>query len=172
VLHYGLARHPVLAGVISTSPGLHTALENQKGKLLLAKVLGRLAPSFAMASGLDPQAVSRDPAVVEAYINDPLVHNRLTLGFGTLLLGSIQYVLGHAAEFSLPLLLMHGAEDAISFARSSVECANMVKGNCTLKVWDGLSHETHNEPEKAKVLAFMVGWLNETLSRGAESGKA
>ncbi|MFN3492476.1 MAG: alpha/beta fold hydrolase, partial [Anaerolineales bacterium] len=43
VLHYALLRKPNIKGVIATSPGLHTALENQPVKVLLAKVLGAIA---------------------------------------------------------------------------------------------------------------------------------
>jgi alpha-beta hydrolase superfamily lysophospholipase len=163
VLYYGLVRRPALAGVISTSPGLHTALESQKGKVLLAKVLGLLAPSFVMPSGLDAQAICRDQAVVEAYVNDSLVHDRMSLGLAVELLEAIQTVLTRAPEFPVPLLLMHGSEDRIAFAESSREVASLVKAECTLKLWEGLSHETHNEPEKAQVLAYMIGWLDEHL---------
>ncbi|MBE2235329.1 MAG: alpha/beta hydrolase, partial [Anaerolinea sp.] len=31
--------------------------------------------------------------------------------------------------------------------------------DCTLKLWDGLYHETHNEPEKGEVIGFVVDWL-------------
>ena len=51
VLHYGLIRKPNIKGVIATSPGLHTELEKQQGKVLAAKVLGSLIPNTLLASG-------------------------------------------------------------------------------------------------------------------------
>src|SRR5512141_1656383 len=56
VLNYGLRRKPDLKGVIATSPGLHTELENQPVKILMARLLGGLLPTTAIDSGLDTSA--------------------------------------------------------------------------------------------------------------------
>lgn len=163
VLDYALSRRPALAGVIATSAGLRTALQEQKGKLLLAKVMGKVAPEGALASGLDPKSVSRDPAVVDAYVNDPLVHDRVTFGAANVFQEAIRYVYDHAGEFPVPLLLMHGTGDVLAFPQGSKDVAALVKRDCTLQLWEGLAHETHNEPEKEQVLRFVVGWLDEHL---------
>lgn len=163
VLDYALMRRPAIAGVISTSPGLRTALQEQKAKLMMAKVLGKLSPEGGLASGLDPKTVCRDAAVVDAYVKDPLVHDRITFGSANVFQEAIQYVYAHASEFPLPLLLMHGTNDVLAFPQGSKDVAAMVKRDCTLQLWEGLSHETHNEPEKEQVLAFLIGWLDEHL---------
>lgn len=159
VLNYALRRKPQVAGVISTAAGLRTALEEQTFKVLLARVLGTLLPTVAIPSGLDPNTLSRDRKVVEAYINDPLVHNRITLGFGKIMLSVLPWTLEHAHEFPVPLLIMHGANDMLGYPRGSQEFASLVPKNCTLKLWDGLYHEIHNEPEKDKVFKLMTDWL-------------
>ena len=164
VLNYGLRRKPDLKGVLATGPGLHTALELQPVKIALAKVLGSLIPTVAMSSGLDAKMISHDPSVVKAYVNDPLVHDRVTLGFGKHMLGATRYALDHAAEFPLPLLLIHGKEDRIAFPSSSTEFASPLKDKCTLMLWDGLYHEVHNEPEKAEVLNVMTIWMDARLT--------
>jgi acylglycerol lipase len=115
-------------------------------------------------SGLKPADLSRDQAVVQAYINDPLVHDSTSLGFGRSMLEANRWVLDHAAEFSLPLLLIHGKEDKIAFPSSSIEFAAHLKENCTLMLWDGLYHEVHNEPEKAEVLDAMTIWMDARLA--------
>jgi acylglycerol lipase len=68
--------------------------------------------------------------------------------------------LEHAAEFPLPLLLMHGGADPICSAQASREFAAAAGPRCTLKIWDGLYHEIHNEPEQARVFAYLLDWLN------------
>jgi alpha-beta hydrolase superfamily lysophospholipase len=83
---------------------------------------------------------------------------------GIEMLQSGERVLAHAAEFPLPLLLVHGTADRITSAQASQEFAAKVHGDCTLKLWEGFYHETHNEPEKAQVMAVMIDWLqNSTL---------
>ncbi|MDO8970993.1 MAG: lysophospholipase, partial [Saprospiraceae bacterium] len=107
-LHYGLKRKPAVKGVLVTSPALHSSLEQQAVKVMAAKVLGALVPKMTIASGLNVDAISHDVEVVKAYNNDPLVHDRISVGLGKVLLEVCRYNLDHAVEFPLPLLLIHG----------------------------------------------------------------
>ena len=163
VLHYSLKRKPDIKGVIATSSGLHTAVEEQKLKVVAAKILGSIMPTTQMPSGLDPKALSRDESVVETYINDPLVHDKLSLGFGKVMIGVTAWTLEHAGEFPLPLLLLHGKNDAIAYPSSSTEFAAALKDRCTLVLWDGAYHELHNEPEKMEVFKTMTMWMDARL---------
>jgi alpha-beta hydrolase superfamily lysophospholipase len=162
-LYYGLLRKPNVKGVIATSSALHTAVEKQSLKVVMAKVLGSLMPTTVIASGLEPKNLSRDSKVVQAYIDDPLVHDRISLGFGKAMLVANAFSLAHAGEFSFPLLLLHGKEDLIAFPSSSIEFAAPLKEKCTLVLWDGAYHELHNEPEKEEVFKTMTLWMDARL---------
>ena len=162
-LNYALRRKPGIKGVIATSPGLRTALEDQKLKIALSKAIGNILPKLSISTGLQASQISRDPQVVQTYIKDPLVHDRGTPGLAVQLLDSIEWAYQHAHEFPVPLLLMHGTSDQIAYAHGSQEFASKVSGNCTLKLWEGLAHETHNEPEKDQVLTYLLNWLEEQL---------
>lgn len=163
VLSYGLRRKPDLKGVIATSPGLHTALEQQPAKIMMSKALGGIAPTLSIPSGLATSGLSHDPQVQQAYLSDPLVHDKVTLGFGKAMLGAITWALQHASEFPLPLLLMHGTDDQIAFPSSSQEFAAALADKATLVLWKGLYHETHNELNKAEVLQTSIQWMDEHL---------
>ena len=163
VLHYGLLRKPKVKGVIATSSALHTAVENQAIKVMMAKVLGSLMPKVAIASGLDTKSISRDEKVVQAYINDTLVHDKISLGFGKIMLSVTSWTLAHAKEFPLPLLLMHGRADRIAFPASSTEFAAALKEKCTLVLWDDAYHELHNEAERDEVFKTMTIWMDARL---------
>ncbi|HEV7347009.1 alpha/beta hydrolase [Telluribacter sp.] len=165
VLHYGLKRKPAVQGAIVTSPALHTALEQQPAKVMAAKVLGTFLPGVSLPSGLDPTQISRDASVVQAYTSDPLVHDKVTLGFGKIMIGVNQWTLEHAREFPLPLLLLHGQSDAIAFATSSTEFAASMGDKCSLSVYEGAFHELHNEPEKKEVFRTMTDWLDTQLGK-------
>jgi len=163
VLHYGLKRKPTVKGVIVTSPGLHTALESQTAKIMAAKILGLLIPTVSLPSGLDASAISHTQAVVDKYNHDPLTHDKVSLGFGRVMLGVTKWTLEHAGEFSIPLLLMHGKEDRIAFPSSSIEFAAALKDKCTLFLWDDGYHELHNEPEQAEVFKTTQIWMDARL---------
>jgi acylglycerol lipase len=164
VLHYGLKQKPDVKCVISTSPGFHTALEKQPLKVLAAKVLGSIIPSLSLPSGLDVNAISHDPKVVELYKNDPLVHNKVSFGFGKIMLEVNQWTLEHAEEFPLPLLLLHGKADQIAYPSGSLEFAAPLGDTCKLVMWENAYHELHNEPFKEEVFSTMTGWIEKHLA--------
>jgi alpha-beta hydrolase superfamily lysophospholipase len=166
VLTYVLKNKPKLKGVIATGAGLRSPIHQQKMKILMAKVLGSLAPSAQIASGLETAAISHDPKIVDAYLHDPLVHNRISLGFGKTGLNATDYVWSHAEEFSVPLLIMHGSADRITYSHGSADFSRLAAKNntdITLKLWEGMYHEVHNEPEKKQVIQFMIDWLDRHL---------
>jgi alpha-beta hydrolase superfamily lysophospholipase len=162
-LNYVLRRKPPLKGVIASSPALHTEPEKHAVKVVMAKVLGGLLPAVAISTGLQTSMLSHDPGVERAYLKDPLVHDRISLGFGKMMLESNQWALQHASEFSLPLLLVHGKADAISFPAGSEEFAAALGGRAHLILWKDLYHETHNEPQKAEVLRRSIEWMDALL---------
>ena len=162
-LFYTLMRQPELAGAVITSPGLRPALEAQKFKIFLAKTMGALTPTVRLPTGLDADKISRDPEIVSRYKSDPLVHDQASFAMAKYTLEMIPWIYEHASELELPLLVMHGTADEIAYARGSEELAAKIGPNCTLKLWDGLYHETHNEPEKEQVWDFMTTWLEEHL---------
>ena len=165
VLSYTLKERPALAGVVATGAALQTALREQKAKVLAVRILGPLLPHLAMPSGLDETLISRDPAVVAAYRADPLVHDRATLGFGRDALDAADTSLGHAPEFPVPLLLLHGGADRLTYPSGSRAFASALGAErCSLIVYDGLYHEVHNEPEQARVSADVVAWLDRQLA--------
>ena len=163
VLNYILRRQPQFKGVIVTAPWLRLAFEPPAFKIILGKITNQLFPAFSQKSDLDTKVLSHDAEVVHAYENDPLVHDHISARMFIGIYQSGQWVLEHASEFSLPLLLMHGGDDKIISVEASREFADKINGNCTFKIWDGFYHEIHNEPEKEKVFKFMVDWLDKQV---------
>ncbi|MGE5464102.1 MAG: lysophospholipase [Syntrophothermus sp.] len=163
VLTYALKRKPDLKGVIATGAGLRSQVHEQKTKVAIVKALGSLMPSTLIPSGLDVSILSRDPDVVTAYKEDPLSHDRMSLAFGKTGLSATDYAWANAENFSLPLLIMHGSSDRNTYpegSRDFAELAARKNPDVTLKIWDGLYHEIHNEPEKEHVFEFMIDWLD------------
>lgn len=159
VLNYALRRKPDLHGVIATDPWLKLAFDPPAAQVALGRLINGFAPGFTQHSKLDTQGLSHDQVVVSAYNNDPLVHDKISVRLYVAIHESGLWALEHAAEFPLPLLLMHGAADPITSAKASQEFAQKAGNKVTLKVWDGLYHEIHNELEKAEVFNFMLDWL-------------
>jgi len=162
-LNYSLRRKPDIFGVVSTSPWLRLTKEPPAPLVQLLSAIDSLWPSFSMSNGLDVRDISHDPAVLRAYINDPLVHDRITARLCITAYRAGIWALDHAAEFPLPLLIMHGSADLITSPRATEQFARQVPTDCTLKIWDGLFHETQNEPQNDEVFNYLLDWLNDRI---------
>jgi acylglycerol lipase len=159
VLLHGIDRRPALAGAVISGPALHTRLRQQHGKVLLVRLLGGLLPTVALPAGIDDTLLSRDPAVIADYRQDPLVHDRVSLGFARDALAAIDRVLEEAASFPMPLLIVHGGADRLNLLSGSRIVADRMGDRCTLRAYDGVFHQPHTDPETPRILGDVVAWL-------------
>ncbi|ORB72343.1 alpha/beta hydrolase [Mycobacterium shinjukuense] len=131
---------------------------------LAAKVLGVVLPGLPVQQ-LDFDAISRDPAVVQAYNADPLVyHGRVPAGIGRALLQVGETMPRRAPALTAPLLVVHGTADRlipIEGSRRLVECVGST--DVELTEYPGLYHEVFNEPERGQVLDDVVSWICKRL---------
>jgi alpha-beta hydrolase superfamily lysophospholipase len=166
MLMYSIQHGEGLKGLVVTGLALRSPLLEQKAKVTLVNILGSLLPRLTIPTGLDPATISRDPAVVQRYVSDPLAHDKSSLAFAKSSFIAIDYCFTHARELSIPLLLMHGTADQLTYPSGSEEFAKLAgetNKDVTLKLWEGLYHEVHNEPEQDEVFKFMIEWLNKHL---------
>jgi len=126
-----------------------------------AAVLSRLAPDLPVQE-LRAEDVSRDPAVVQAYKDDPLIyHGKVRARLGFELLRGGPYVLGRAHNIELPVLLQHGAADklaAVSGAQALFDALG--SADKTLELYEGAYHEILNDYGYESVLDDLVAWFN------------
>ena len=163
VLDYGLHYTDGLKGVIATGPVLGPP-QIPAILLHLSKLLSRAWPTLSMNSGLDASEISRDPDVVRAYVQDPLVHSKGTPRLGAETLRTTTWAQEHAGEWRLPVLIVHGGDDRIAppgFSREFFEKLTLADKE-RLEVPGGF-HEPHNDLDKAAVFADVERWLQRHL---------
>lgn len=158
---YAIERSQAFRGLILSSPAVE--IDDDIAPILrkLAGVLGTLAPTLPTIRTAD-DAISRDPAVIAAAEADPLnYHGRVLAGTGAAFLRAAQRIQTHMAAIALPLLVFHGTADPLTDpAASRMLYEHARSPDKTLNLYDGLYHETLNEPEKKQVLADIVEWLD------------
>lgn len=153
--------HRGVDALVLSSPALDPGM-NPVQKALLA-VLGPLAPALALGNGLDPAWVSRDPAVVKAYVDDPLVHDRITPRLARFVVDAGEEVLSLAPRWRVPTLLMWAGSDRCVAPRGSAAFAAAAPVSVvSAQVYPALAHEIFNEPERAEVLEHLRAWLGST----------
>jgi alpha-beta hydrolase superfamily lysophospholipase len=162
VLQYILSKNPGIKGAIVTSPWLRLSFEPARIKVLLAKAIKNLLPSLVQRSGLVVSYISHDQKIVDAFISDPLNHDKITVGLFYSAVTAAQYSLQHAGDLKMPLLLMHGSDDQLTSPQGSRDFASKTK-MAELKIWDGGYHELHNEPFKDEVFSYIVKWIEKHI---------
>lgn len=163
VLNYLLRRNPEIAGVISTDPWIRLAFEAPAVKVFFAKLLRPFFPSLTQPNTLNINHLSRDTAVVEAYKNDPLVHDRISLAMGLEMIEAARFLDEFSGTANLPLLLMHGGADQITSAQASADFAARLSGDVTFQLWKDSYHEIHNEPNQGEVMQFILDWMKQRI---------
>ncbi|MFI5894529.1 lysophospholipase [Actinoplanes sp. NPDC051513] len=149
----------VRGGVIS-APALDTSAATTAQKRL-APLVSALLPNLGMLA-LDLDTISRDPEVVRAYRDDPLNHlGKMTARTGTELMLTATAMPSRLAGLTLPLFVLHGGADRlVPPAAGALVREHAGSPDLTLKIYEGLYHEPHNEPERDQVLADIVSWLD------------
>ncbi len=162
-LTFVLRRKPKVEGLIATAPVLEVGFKLPRSRIAMARALTVIMPSHTEASGLETAALSRDSRVVEAYVHDPLVHDRISVRLFGGMYESGLWLQEHASNFPVPLLLMQGSADRLVSFEATRTFAERGGKKVTWRAWEGWYHEIHNEPEKAKVFKVMVEWMDDCL---------
>lgn len=160
-LNHVLRRKPDITGVVVTAPWIRLPNPPSKLKVFFAKLANHILPKLTQPNGLDVNGLSNDKAVIEAYQNDPLVHDRVSVRVGVDLLDAAQFLDTYKGALPCPTLLMHGLNDPLTSPAATEAFAERNPSNVTWKGWPGLKHEIHNEPQQGEVLAFLVEWLRQ-----------
>lgn len=151
-----------LRGLVLSAPALAPGEHAPPLKLLLVRLLSRIAPSAGVLK-LPAEAISRDPAVVAAYEHDPLVY-RGAVPARTMaeLVMAMAAFPARAPALRLPILVQHGTGDLLVPLASCQPIYERL-GDAqtrTVKLYDGLYHEVYNEPERERVIGDLLDWLD------------
>jgi alpha-beta hydrolase superfamily lysophospholipase len=149
----------VLSGALVKVPGNITPVT-----ILLGKMLSALIPRFGMLV-LDANGVSRDPAVVRAYVSDPLVYRgKTTARLSAEMLKAMQSVTGQANKIALPIMILQGGADKLVDPTGAQMLYDMVSSvDKEIRIYDGFYHEVYNDPGHDQVLRDVERWLEAHL---------
>ncbi len=143
--------------------------QDQLSGLALSGPLLHVAPEVIALAELDEipdlglaDAVSSDPAVVQAYKDDPLVYlGPPPRGF-LRSAGQVEQIRAALGELTLPILIMHGSDDLLVSPQALRDVvARASSQDLTARLWPGMWHEIFNEPGRARVIAMLTNWIAE-----------
>jgi alpha-beta hydrolase superfamily lysophospholipase len=154
-------RQPDARGVILSAPAVLVAGGVFPVLRRLAGFVSLVWPTLRLVH-MGCHFLSRDPAVVEAFQNDPLVfHGGFPARTGAEILRAADRLQTAAEGLALPLLVLHGTGDIVTDHRGSrLLVARAGSTDKKLHLYPGLYHDLVNEPEREQVLADVLGWLD------------
>lgn len=163
VLNYVLQHPEGLQGLIASAP-LLTAAKLSPIVVLISRILLRVKPDFPVNTKIDASTVSRDPAEVQRYAKDPLMHSTGTPRLAHEIEQAQAWTMAHAGDLRIPLLLYHGdADQLVPIAGSRAFYERVTFADKTWFEYGGGYHESHNDLDRATVFANLVRWLEAHL---------
>jgi alpha-beta hydrolase superfamily lysophospholipase len=162
-LNFVLRGNAMPQGLIASSPYLRLAFVPPPWKWHLGKLLGRIAPSVTVPSGLDPKGISREPEEVKAYQADPLIHDRVSPAFSFPVIEAGQWAIFNAADLEIPTLILHGSADPIIDSGGSQEFHNASSSTELVMIKNGY-HELHRDLDRNLYFEAIDAWLEKQLA--------
>ncbi len=161
---YSVHHQQELAGLLLSGASLKLGSSMSSALVPLVRILSIMVPTLGVTT-LDASAISQDRAVVDAYINDPLVYRgKITCRFAAEMIKTLGTLPSQMTEINLPILIMHGTADRLGDPEGSRILYDRVSSkDKTLKLYEGFYHEIFNEPGHKQVLADMGAWLDTRI---------
>jgi alpha-beta hydrolase superfamily lysophospholipase len=145
--------------LVLVAPWLKLKMKVSAPKRMAANVMAKIAPTFSTWNGLRAENVSRNPAVLDGFKNDPLIFHHATAGGFMATLRAQAHVRACAQKLKVPTLMLIAGDDRIVANDANHAFARAAGDIVTLKTYDGLFHELFLEPEAAIVLDDVGTWL-------------
>ncbi|MEL7024126.1 MAG: lysophospholipase [Pseudomonadota bacterium] len=159
--HFALQSPERLHSLILSGPAIVADPPPPAWQKLVVRLLSKVSPGSGVLA-LDSNAISRDQAVVQAYLDDPLVYNgKVTARLAAELFDAMELLQARGKSLELPMLLMHGMADTLTAPKGSELLHRLAAStDKTLRQFPGCYHEIFNEPEQDQILTELVSWLD------------
>lgn len=144
--------------LVLSGPGIDSTIA--RWKVVLAPWIAALVPRMRIANGIPPGALSRDPRIDQANAADPFVQTRTTAHLGAEAFREqrrLRDELRRPGPLPVPTCVLHGGDDPVVPTASSEVFEG--RPNVSRRVYPGLRHEAHNEPEGPAVIADLIAWI-------------
>lgn len=163
-LVYAAEHGDKIEGMVVSSPGLAPTAPPSVLRLALVRLMSAVFPSLSFDNNLDPQVLSHDPNTVNAYIEDPLVHRRISARWVTSFLSAGKTALEDAPRIKTPILMQVAGDDRIVSPEASRRFFKQLGSpDKTLRVYKYLFHEIYNEKKqyRKQVVRDLESWIKD-----------
>lgn len=154
-------RKTPFSGAIISAPLLGVALKVPAYKKALGELLGRTLCRVQLSNEINPSFISHDPQIVEAYVNDRLVHQKITPRLYLDMTAAMDWVMRQSGPLACPTLFLVPGQDKIVDSEKTLRLFRNIKyRDKELREYPEMYHEVLNEIDKAKVFEDVRKWLS------------
>lgn len=159
---YTLDQQAELAGLICESFAFRVPAPD--AALQLIKGVSHLAPDLPTLK-LKNVDFSRDPAVVKAMDEDPLIHNETQPSITVAALQRAdERLTKEIPTITIPVLIIHGTADKATLPKGSQFFYDHTgSADRTLKLYEGHFHDLLNDIGKEEVLGDIIAWADARI---------
>jgi len=164
VANYAIDAAEQVRGAVTTACPLSVFSPLQHAISPVARLLSSALPTLRIPARLHPADLSHLKSVQDAYRDDPLVYQSITLRLATELLRATVAVREQAGTIDLPWLAVHGESDVIAPADGSSTLIQLLGStDKELIVLPGRKHEVHNEPpmDDGDFFDRCIAWIRQ-----------
>lgn len=151
-----------LRGLIVTSP----ALKLSKDNFLLrstAAFFSFIMPKLSFDNGIDPNNLSPNKEAVKKYVEDPLVHKKISAKLAHDMFVNSKITLKEAKKISVPCFIAVGEKDKITLPDGAKQLFDSINSSDkTFKVYQNGFHELFEDEKNAPIfMSDLIDWLNK-----------
>ena len=138
--------------IILSSPGLDYDKSKVPDSLVkLAKFLSLVVPFLPMDNRIDPDKLSRNKDAVKRYVEDPLVHRKISVALARDFFVESQKAIEEAGKINVPVLVLIGTADEVTPPEGAKRFfQNLKVRDKKLVEFEGGYHELFEDPEHSE----------------------
>jgi alpha-beta hydrolase superfamily lysophospholipase len=152
------------SGAMISAPLLDVAMAVPKWKERMGKLLSMTLSKIQLHNEINPSHLSHDAAVVEAYVNDRLVHQKITPALYFSMRDVMAATAANHSELPCRALFMLPMDDHIVSTPATQKFYAALKDRKkALREYEGFYHEILNEVDRSRVLDDIRGWVKNAV---------
>ena len=161
--HYLLSdKGSQVRGLVLSSPYFGLALKVAGVKRAAAGMMSKLLPKVSLPSGLESEALTRDPEMIKKHASDSRIFGTANARWFIESHRAMDEVHARASQLSKPLLLLYGGADVVADPDDTDRFSNnLTTGDREVERLAGQYHEILNEPpeDRNRVMERMADWM-------------
>lgn len=168
-LYFAAEYGALFQGLILSAPGYKAGETFSPWVIRIGRLAAKVLPTWRLHSSA-PVALSRDPAVAEAYLTDPLAFRFNTLQQGKEVLDAFADLPTQCRKIRNPTLILHGTADRVVRPDGSFELLQRLGSkDRELHYLPGGFHEPHLDLDHENFFTLICRWLEQRIPASLSS---